>query len=160
MSHLIRQPHPRPKRRTRTRALTSLLSPRRALSPLPQLTVNCLAARSPGGGFRGRATDTECKRAAAVASTSDQLVCWLSQRNESTQISPRPNSLRRTQSTVIRGLTGSLPLPPPGIAPRDLVAIDGRGNFGRRASETAISMRSEMCGTLGGIQGEGGQNRR
>ena len=37
---------------------------------------------------------------------------------------------------MIGGLTGSLPLPPPGIAPRDLVAIDGRGNFGIQAFET------------------------
>ena len=33
--------------------------PRRALSPLPQLTLNCPKTRSPGGGYRGRATGTE-----------------------------------------------------------------------------------------------------
>ena len=45
---------------------------RRASFPLPQSAFNRLVARSTGGGFRGRATETERKRAAAVASTSDQ----------------------------------------------------------------------------------------
>ena len=68
----------------------------RALFPLPRLTLNGLETRSSGGGFRGRATDTERKRAAAVASTSDPLVCWLSQRNEWTQISPAGHTHRES----------------------------------------------------------------
>ena len=89
-------------------------------------TVLKLAVRE---GVWGRATDAERKRVAAVTFTSDHLVCWLSLRNESTQISPRPNSLRRTQSTVIGGLSGSLPLPPPGVELHEVAAIDGRGNY-------------------------------